>query len=383
MAYRLRMPGQLGEWLTELAGSQPEAAAETGAALLALLHADAIAGSPLVAEPGEPPDPRETLDVSYQDMLERHQAIRHLAAEAAAIRQQVEDSLPPASADRAAQAEREHELAVARRREKTLTRLSSVLGQQISAFRAEKETAKALATAAEARLRVQDALAGLGLGADGEERADRAAAEQAAARSAARVARVQATADQALGRDDADADGDRGDVVELHADRLGADIRVLFAEEPPGTITLLAVLEGAAAVRQHRDEAVDVAADLLNQIRAGGWPPLTDEEQHAQGLEFDEAGAFLSRFFPGRERDVADRAAVLATARSLAGLREQLGVSAAELSRRIGASEEQVRAAERRALIRTDPAQLAAYVRGLGGTLYLTARFDGEQRRIL
>jgi hypothetical protein len=31
MAFRLRMPAEIGDWLAELAGSQPEAAAEVGA----------------------------------------------------------------------------------------------------------------------------------------------------------------------------------------------------------------------------------------------------------------------------------------------------------------------------------------------------------------
>ncbi len=40
-------------------------------------------------------------------------------------------------------------------------------------------------------------------------------------------------------------------MVELRPDPLGSGSRILFAEEPTGTITLLAVLEDDAAVDEH------------------------------------------------------------------------------------------------------------------------------------
>jgi hypothetical protein len=62
-------------------------------------------------------------------------------------------------------------------------------------------------------------------------------------------------------------------LLELRADPLGGDIRLLFAMEPPDTVTVLAVLEGEGAVHVHRDKALSLASDLLIEIRSGEWPP--------------------------------------------------------------------------------------------------------------
>ncbi len=379
MARQLRMPGQIGDWFADLASSQPEAAAETGAALLVLLQADAIPGPPLVTDPEEDLDPREVLNLGYQALLARYNLLRHLAADATAIRREAEGELQQEGLDPAARAALEGEVARARQREDELSGRSARLGQQVSTFAARWETAKALVTAAEARRQLEDAFAELGLDTGTEKRA----AEEAAAESLARAERVRAEADRVLGRARG-RESDGSDVLELRADPLGSGIRVLFAEEPRGTITLLTALEDAAAVRAHRDEAIELAADLLEQVRAGGWPPVAGEGEAARaGLEFADTAAFLSGFFPGNAEDVADRAAALTRAASLAGLREQRGVSRAELARRIGSSEQQTLATERNSLLVADLEQVAAYVRSLGGTLHLTARFGPEQRRII
>ena len=373
MPFRLRMPGQLGDWLADLAGSQPEAAAETGAALLVLLQADQMPGPPLVAQAGRQPDPRETLDFSYQQMLEGLQRLRELAADASTIRESAELRAQRTDLDAPGRAEAERELDAARRREEELSARSSLAQRQVDGFRSQKETAKALATAADARRRVLDAFAALGQHSVDDE----ASAERAAAESAARVEQALVAAERALGREDVRGYG-ASEVLELRADPLGADVRLLFAEEPRGTVTLLTVLEGTDAAHRHRRDAADLAAELLDEIRAGNWPAPIGE-----ALEFADASEFLPRFFRVSAADVTERAAGLAGATSLAGLREQRGVSAAELARQIGSSEQQVQAAEQDSLADTDRSQVAAHVRALGGTLYLMARFGDEQRRII
>ncbi len=97
MAFRLRMPAEIGAWLAELADSQPEAAAETAASLVALMRADAIGGRPLVLDPDEPwpslypdpesaADPRAALDLLYHHLVEGLQKTRREVADAATNR---------------------------------------------------------------------------------------------------------------------------------------------------------------------------------------------------------------------------------------------------------------------------------------------------------
>jgi hypothetical protein len=59
MGYRLRMPAEIADWLAGLASSEPEAAAEVGAALVALMGAATVPGPPLVtaADPVPGADP--------------------------------------------------------------------------------------------------------------------------------------------------------------------------------------------------------------------------------------------------------------------------------------------------------------------------------------
>ena len=47
-----------------------------------------------------------------------------------------------------------------------------------------------------------------------------------------------------------------------------------MAVEPADTVTLLAVLDGEDAITEHRAQAIELAGDLLTDIRAGDWPPL-------------------------------------------------------------------------------------------------------------
>lgn len=391
MAYRLRMPAQLGEWLAELAGSEPEAAAEVGAALLALMHADAIPGRPLVIDPDEPPrdfypdpdvamDPREALDYSYQQMLESLQKVRREAAGAATTRRRIETELAATELDPEMRAALERQLAAADDLETRLGNRSQLLQQQVDRFRTDKETAKAMATAAEARVRIQAAFEALDAMPDAED------IERAASESAARLEQALADARRLLEEvragDPAAADGAAAwpgsrpetDVLELRPDPLGSDARIFFAEEPTGTLTLLTVLEDARAVAEHHDNAIDLASELLEEIRDDGWP--TDS------LEFGTADSFTTRLFEGRGPDLTARAAALPAAILLTDLRERRGVSLAQLAERAGLSQGQAKLLELQGPRDAHVEVLAAYARALGGTLRITISLDGKDQRI-
>jgi hypothetical protein len=170
-------------------------------------------------------------------------------------------------------------------------------------------------------------------------------------------------------------------VRELNADPLGADVRILFAIEPDDTVTLLAVLEGTESIIADLDDALGLAAELLDEIRADGQPDTTGEAQE-DWLEFDRTVSFLERFFADRDGAIIERAAALATAASLAGLRQQRGVSLAALARATGISERRLDAIERDGPRSAALHELAAYLRQLGGRLELAASLDGQRRSL-
>ncbi len=106
-------------------------------------------------------------------------------------------------------------------------------------------------------------------------------------------------------------------LLELRADPLGADIRFLAAIEPADTVTLLAVLDGSAAVSEHRQLAIRLAGELLTELRAGGWPhdeasAAVPGNGEAGELIFDDSGAFLATYFADSEAEVKRRSAALA-----------------------------------------------------------------------
>jgi hypothetical protein len=384
MAYRLRMPAEIGDWLAELAGSAPEAAAEVGAALLALMHASAIPGPPLVVDPDEPvPAPvdlRESLDLTYQQLLENLQLVRREIADMTTLRSGLLVTLAEPDLDPHMRAALDRQLAAAQELEAVLGRRGHRLQVLVDAFRTQKETAKALATAAEAQARIGQAMDGLDAAAGampGPDEIDRATAE-----SAERVGRLRVEAVRLLGlmqeRDGATpgprADRPESDVLELRPDPLGSDVRILFAEEPTGTLTLLTVLEDADAVDQHASTAIGLAAELLEHIRDEGWP--------TESLQFDYGDALVARYLPGRGAELAARAAALSAATTLARLRERRGLTVRELAERAGLDENLVAIIEQGSLRHADVETLAACARALGGTLRLAVSLDGTEDRL-
>jgi phage shock protein A len=274
------MTAELGDWLTELGESEPATAAEVATALCAIMAAADPSKLPAVGPvpSPRPADPREAVDHAYEHMLEELQQVRRDVADVASSRQRTDLRLGAeraAGADAARVAELERDLATVRQIEAQLAEQSLRLQWQVDAFRAAKETAKAVYTAAVARLRIAEALDG----ADGEPDADLA---QLRADCLAAEQRLQAMAapERASG------------LLELRADASGSDIRILLAVEPADTVTLLAVLEGPEAVIEHSAEAASLASGLLTEIREDGWPADVGE------VTFEDSGALLARFGP-------------------------------------------------------------------------------------
>jgi hypothetical protein len=388
MGHRLRMSAELGDWLAELCASEPASAAEVAAALVSVMTASGPASLLMVREP-DPIDLREVVDHLYESLLEALQQVRSEVAEAAWPRVGAERLLTQldseAQADPAVRAWLNQALDSAKRHEAELKERSRRLQGQVDAFRTAKETAKAMYTAADATVRVQDAIHAATLTryvpqGDDELAAQRQAVEAAEdhlRELAAQAARTLQTILDAAGPDAAKK-GRRparsepvAGVLELRADPLGRDVRLLFAVEPADAITLLAVLDGDEAIAEHWAQAVELAGDLLADIRAGDWPPTDAPRSADVEVTFADAAAFLARFFPADDGAIAARAADLAAARSLAGLRGS--TSLADLSNKTGISEQRLREIEARGLHDAEVHEAAAYVRAVGGRLRLTA----------
>jgi phage shock protein A len=389
MGYRLRMTAEIAEWLGDLRESDPVTGAEVGAALLALMDAaDAESLSFVTGTREASEDPRERLDRAYQRMLEGLQHIRRDIAQQAVRRHDAELRLSTEQAaaepDAAVITGLEREVAAAVRREESQELQCQRLQLAVDLFRARKETAKAMTTAAYAQQRIRDAF----LAADVEEDDAKIEAVQlaAAARTDEELARterllriVKATAGLRAAGQRASSDPDRPAVLELHADPLGADVRVLFGLEPPGTAVLLAVLEGEDAIADHRDEAVALAADLLAEIRDNGWSSSSSDAA-ASGPEFARTGTFLERCFPDNGSVIAKRATELVSLTSLRSLRGERDLAGARRTADVDAHSLVV--VERDGLQEASVRDAAAYVRALGGRLELTAVIDGERRAL-
>lgn len=390
MGYRLRMSAEVGEWLSDLCASEPATAAEVGAALLAAMNAAKVSGLALVSEPSSPRDPREAADLAYQRLLEQLQRRRREVADVATARHRLEltidERVTQPDTDPAETAQLLRQLDDVSRRQAELSRLSQRMQQDIDAYRITKETAKAMYTAAEASLRISEAVAAASAAdlppgtAQAADESELAELNRAVADAETRLADAARQAEQTL-RDEgwpeggqAQATGQRGEpaegVLELQADTLGVDIRILIAQEPADAVTVLAVLEGEAAISEQRDRALDLAAGELTGIRAGAGMELT----FSAGVEF------LQRFFPAAgSEEVSERAAALASAQTLAGLRRLAGKDAAEVAAKTSTGAERLRQFEEAGLGSALVGEAVPYVRALGGRLTLTARFGGDE----
>jgi hypothetical protein len=400
VAYRLRMSGEIRDWLADLNGSDSLAALLVGEALTVLIGEGDRLGPPLVvslARSTRPADLSDALDRSYQDRLGRLQMLRRLTADAVTLtrdiqiqvtdlellrtrlddqRRQALDAGDAPAAARAADelAAAEDQLAELQRllpgvteAERRLTEQSQLMNAQVDAFRTRKEVLKASLTAALAERTVRDADAALGQAKAGPGEAP----DVPGTGDSDRLAEVIGEIERELGDEAAE------DLLELCPGVPDGrdDIRIIFAVEPAGTALLIAVLEGRDAVWERRREAIAASAELLRRVRAGQAP-------EAAAHEFVDVPSFLGEFFPGRADEVGVGAAALVArgrARTLAGQRTRLGLTQAQVAERMGVRQERVSAIERAEPGSTEVRTLASYVEALGGRLEVVADLDGER----
>jgi phage shock protein A/DNA-binding XRE family transcriptional regulator len=395
VSYLLRMSGEIHDWLSGLHQTDPSAAILAGQGLAALMSEGASLGPPLVVPVAAtwPEDLVAALDSSYEHRLERLQVLRRRAAEAAWLVKDIQtqiDELESAQArlkeqrGRALEESRpedvekaDRQLAAAQRdatqarqlvpwiteTEAWLRTRLKRLQARTDAFRTRKEILKARYTAARAELQVQDGMPDPG-----------PAEEEATTKAVARLRDVTAEIERELGRQPL-PEG----LLELRPGALGApgdaDIRVIFAVEPPGTALLIAVLEDREAARDHYQDAVMLSADVLLEARAGQAP-----EASARG--YDDIASFAEEFFPGQAAEIEAGAAALAgknRAHTLAEQRSRLGLTQTEVAQRMGIPRERLAAIERADPGTTEVQTLAAYVAALGGRLEITADFAGDR----
>jgi phage shock protein A len=371
---RLRMSAELGDWLAELCTFHPASAAEVAAALTSVMTADDPSALPLVRQPGDSLDLRQAVDYDYQEQLEALRRVRRHVAEIAMDRKhwatEVEDAESAGRPDEVL-AQLRLRQAEAAKREHDLTERSQRLQRDVDAFRTAKEVAKAMYTAAEASLRLRATFTD-------EIAADETPADEIAADDAEGEARLQAAADELRRLHEPRRSPATADVLELRADALGRDVRLLMAIEPADTVTLLAVLDGEEAIAEHHDQAIQLAGDLLADIRAGDWPPADALDAADLEVTFADPSTFLARFFPADTGAIAERAAILGVAQTLAGLRRGNRMSLEDLATEAGISEERLHAIEARGLRVAEVHEAVAYVRALGGRLKLSAELaDG------
>jgi hypothetical protein len=406
------------------------AAAEVGAATVALMAATDLPGPALVTDPAVNTWPTlaqqaAALDAAQQSLQWALRLARSVATDAATdVRRAihgVRELDREAHYDQAELAARRRRLAGARLFEQQAAEHSKRSEREVDAFRARAEAARASYQAAIATRDLHaDAAAAHAAGEPqraGEHRAAAAAGIARAALShlqvllaeAPRLVRritdgastaalaVQDPAEQepaaqepaqpgsaaGSGTGQPDSSSLAPGLLELRADPLGSDIRLLFALEPADTVTVLAVLEGDAAVRVHRDKALGLASDLLAEIRSGQWPPPGAGSRADTEVIFDHVAAYLDEFFGSSADAIRRRATARARADTLAGLRRRSGVSLADLAEATGISAERLWFIEDGGLRVAHVHEAAAYVRALGGQLDLTADLGAGPARLL
>ena len=408
MGYRLRMSGEIHDWLADLNETDPVAALPVGQALAALISEGASLGPPLVVPVTEtwPEDLAAALDASYQYRLDRLQLVRKRAAGAAGLVKDIQDQVDELESARARledrrrralEAGRKDEVEQAGRQrtvaERDITQARQLLPwlteteawlrtrlqrleRRTDEFRVRKELLKASYVTARAEVQMADEILA-------------PSDPEAAAEAAGRLREVTAEIRQELGRQPlpdgllelrpatpatSAASAAFGTPAAPGAPGDG-DIRLIFGLEPPGTALMIAVLEGREAARDQYRDAVLLSADVLLEARAGQAP-------EASARAYDDTRSLAEEFFPGQAAEVEAGAAALAArnrARTLAEERTRLGLSQTEVAQRMGVSQDQVAAIERADSGTIDVRTLISYIEALGGRLNLTADFGGDR----
>ena len=418
MSHKLRMSAEIGDWLTELCTEDVATATEVGAATVVLLEAPDLPGPALIIDPAASPPPTlerqaAALDAAQQSLQWALREARGVATEAATdVRRawhDVRELQQGPDHDPAELAARRRRLAGARLFEQKATEHSKRSERDVDAFRAKAEADKARYQAAIAARDLHVDMAAGQAEEAGRTEDNRAAAAADIAQAA--LSHLQALLAEAplLAQRITDgssvtalASAEPGQpeparaksepagsgqpapasfapgLLELRADPLGSDIRLLFAVEPADTVTVLAVLEGERAIQVHRDKALRLASELLTEIRSGQWPPADAASPADTELVFAGSAAFLDRFFASSADAIRRRAAARAGADTLSGLRRRAGLSVAELAKATGIAPERLWFIEDGGLRVAQVREAVACIRALGGQLDLTAAFDGE-----
>jgi DNA-binding XRE family transcriptional regulator len=420
MGYQLRMHNQIRDWLTDLRNTEPELARLVGEAVLAMIEAGDGLGPPLVVPPSSvlrpPDDPRAALDYSYQRQLEALQMVRRGVADVATSRKRVELQVSQLEAN-AAKFARQHQAAVdagqqdvasdARSRqagaqeqlselrqqlsalrdeEKRLAAASQRLQAKVEAFRTRKETLKASYTAAEGFQAVREAFADIG-----EDAAD-LEVPNAQAGASSESGRGPAAADEVLEEiadltrtSDDSGPADQGvhpppGLMELRPGAPGrARVGLLFVVEPQDTAVLVARVEDPGGPPDEYQEVIRLAASRLAMAQSAATPAATAST--GAFISYD-AESFLDEFFPGEETEVEIGAAALIAchrAHTLAQARQRMGLTQAQVARRMNVRQERVSAIERAEPGATEVRTLAAYVSALGGRLEIIADIGGDR----
>jgi DNA-binding XRE family transcriptional regulator len=420
MACGLWMHDEIRDWLTGLREAEPELARLVGESVLALLDAGDALGPPLSVPLGSvlPPDPRDGLDWAYQRQLMILQKVRRGVADVATSRKRVElqigqleqgvaklvrqreDALATGREDvaddaRTREAGYQDQLSRLRAQlpgltseEQKLTAASQRLQAKIDAFRVRKETLKATYTAAEASQAIRDAFDEL----DAEAGDQEATSDEAGLPPDPELASPQ---DEML-REIRDLESERPDgataedwggisappgMMELRPGAPG-DVRVglLFVVESHDTAVLLTYLREPRGSSAEYQEAIRTAAARLPGVQSGQSPACP-----ASFTSYDPE-SFLDEFFPGEETEVEIGASALVArsrAHTLVEARQRLGLTQAQVARRMKVRQERVSAIERATPGATEIRTLAAYVRALGGRLEVIADIRGDRIKLM
>ena len=326
--YALWMSGEIRDWLAELRDGSPRTATHVTQSLAALMTEGAkldglVEGTELsvVMEGAELDDPVsctagswpqalvEVLELRYQERKERLATVRERHAEAAALVEDIqahamdlwqakatlegmirvsagtEEAQAVEGVQRLEQLAAEVQLLLTRaiKARDVLSGILQRIQQRADAFRARQTTLRASYIVAQSGLDVQQIMAAPGI-ADDQRRSDAdAAIDQARAELAGAVA--------AMERELGQASWPAGLMDLRSGTPVIRDVRILFAVEPPGSVLLIAVLDGHRAVDDRFPEALLAAADVLRQVRAGKAPEATEHR-------YGDAQRFLAEFKP-------------------------------------------------------------------------------------
>ena len=422
MGHQLRMHNEIRDWLTGLRGAEPGLARLVGEAVLAVLDAGGSLGPPLVVPLGSvlrpPDDPGDTLDFSYQRLLEALTKVRRGVADVATSRKRVElqasqleqtaaklasqrgDAVDAGREDLASEgrirearvqeqlSELRHGLLSLTGEEERLTAASQRLQAKVDAFRTHKETIKATYTADQAWQTVREAFAAI------DEDASDLDVANAEAGSSSRGGGASAAADELLQeiRDvtpvspDRSGPTDQDDVLPppgMMELRPGApdNVRVglLFVLEPQDTVVLVAWVEDPGGSPAEYQDVMRIAMARL--AIAHPARPNAAEDSAVDFISYD-AESFLDEFFPGEETEVEIGAGALVArnrAHTLAEARQRMRLTQAQVAERMHVRQERVSAIERAEPGATEVRTLAAYVGALGGRLEIIADIGGER----